>query len=372
MSKLPKRRTHDEYVEEVLIKNPKVEVIGTFSGMRIPIPHRCKIHDYIWNCSPERILKGVGCKFCFKSIISHKLTKTDEEYKREVALINPNIEVIEEYTNANKNILHRCRIDGYEWMARPNNILHGTGCPMCANKPNDPDLHYKKRLSEINPNIVAIGKYTTCKDRLLHKCLVCGNEWETTPDNILCGKGCPACKSKKCSERMTKTNEQYIAELYNMNPDIEPLEKYKGANTPIKHRCKIDNYEWMVTPASLLSSTGCPVCSFSKGELLVKRWLERHNIIYTPQKKFAECADKKPLPFDFYLPEYNICIEYDGEQHFRMVTFGCSDLELCNKNFETTKAHDKIKNKYCEDNGIRLIRISYNENVEEKLDLLLA
>ena len=295
-----------------------------------------------------------------------------DEYIAELAIKNPNIEVIGEYVNTRTPIMHRCKVHNYEWMARPGNLLSGKGCPMCINKPQNPDEHYKKRVSEINPDVVPLEEYRTCKDKILHKCLVCGNEWRTAPEVILMGCGCPLCGIIKQTKQRTKTNEQYLLELQQANPNIEPLEEYKGANTLIKHRCKIDNYEWFATPAHLLYNTGCPVCDNSKGEQAVRNWLDKHNISYIAQKKFDDCVDKRGLPFDFYLPKLNTCIEYDGEQHYRMVTFGCKDLDLCNKHFERTQKHDKMKNKYCEDNGIRLIRISYDENVEEKLDLLLA
>ena len=68
------------------------------------------------------------------------------------------------------------------------------------------------------------------------------------------------------------------------------------------------------------------------------------------------------LPFDFYLPQYNLIIEYDGEQHFKPISvFGGEDA------FWTTVTHDAIKNQYCEDNDIDLLRIPYWEfdNIEK-------
>lgn len=75
-----------------------------------------------------------------------------------------------------------------------------------------------------------------------------------------------------------------------------------------------------------------------------------NEIDFEQEKRFYDCRDVKPLPFDFYLPQYNLIIEFDGQQHFR---------EVYNRDFETTKKHDEIKNKYCEDNDIDLLRIPY-------------
>lgn len=69
--------------------------------------------------------------------------------------------------------------------------------------------------------------------------------------------------------------------------------------------------------------------------------------------------DIKTLPFDFYLPKYNCCIEYDGQQHFKPNGFS-SGYEY----FVKTVEHDRMKDQYCKDNNILLIRIRYDENAE--------
>ena len=81
------------------------------------------------------------------------------------------------------------------------------------------------------------------------------------------------------------------------------------------------------------------------------------------QYKFDDCKFKYVLPFDFYLPQYNCCIEFDGEQHYKIIKhFGGFDK------FVDTKIRDTIKNEYCKNNDIKLIRISYwNFNNIEKI-----
>jgi very-short-patch-repair endonuclease len=71
--------------------------------------------------------------------------------------------------------------------------------------------------------------------------------------------------------------------------------------------------------------------------------------------------------FDFYLPDYNILIEYDGRQHFESV-----DLFGGQEGFERRKLNDEIKNKYCIKNGIHLLRISHLEDVDSKLNDFLV
>jgi site-specific recombinase XerD len=104
-------------------------------------------------------------------------------------------------------------------------------------------------------------------------------------------------------------------------------------------------------------SKRCPYCNESHGEKEIMLYLEQKKIKYERQKTFIECKDKRKLPFDFYLPEYNMCVEFDGEQHFRK-------HNIWGK-FDSIKKHDKIKNEYCFNNNIHLIRIKFDENIKE-------
>jgi len=140
---------------------------------------------------------------------------------------------------------------------------------------------------------------------------------------------------------------------------------YINMNTPIDIICPIHGIFSQKPSGHIYNSNGCPICNESKGERIIKNLFETNNISYEQQKTFEDCKNIKVLPFDFYLPEYNICIEYDGEQHFRAYKiFGGEDK------LEKRIFLDKIKTKYCETNDIKLIRIKYDENIEEKLKYL--
>lgn len=110
---------------------------------------------------------------------------------------------------------------------------------------------------------------------------------------------------------------------------------------------------------------GCPYCFdtkkfiFSKGEKMIEKILQSFNIKYLPQYTFLDCKDKNMLPFDFYLPDLNKCIEYDGQHHYYPVTFNGISKKEAEINHALTIKHDKIKNKYCKNNNIELLRIPY-------------
>ena len=92
----------------------------------------------------------------------------------------------------------------------------------------------------------------------------------------------------------------------------------------------------------------------------MKKWLVSKHIDFIQQYKFKDCKDKRELPFDFYLPKYNCCIEVDGQQHEEAVPFD-GNIDKSLQRLKITKKHDDIKNKYCKDNNILLIRIPQNK-----------
>lgn len=299
-------------------------------------------------------------------------TKTHEEYVQEVKEVNPNIEVLEKYIGANKEIKHKCLICGNEWNVKPDTILHGFGCGKCAArsrgfKERKTHEQYITELALVNPNIEPLEEYQTNMTKILHKCKVDGYEWMTTPINLLAGRKCPV-----CSKPTRLTHEIYLAKLQANHIQVEPIESCINAHTKILHKCLRCGNEWMSTPNNILAKNGCPSCSSSMGEVRVREWLDGHNIRYEIQKRFDDCRDKKPLPFDFYLPDHNICIEYDGQQHFNPYAFHKDGAKEAEERFEITKIHDRIKNEYCKNKGIRLIRIPYNNSIKNQLDLLLA
>jgi very-short-patch-repair endonuclease len=124
--------------------------------------------------------------------------------------------------------------------------------------------------------------------------------------------------------------------------------------------------EMDITPREHLIGVGCIKCKEAKesnGEKEVRLLLRKSRIKFEPQHRFDDCRHINPLPFDFYIPKYNLCIEYDGRQHYEPIPyFGGEEA------FEKNQLRDKIKNNYCKDNNIPLIRIRYDENVEEKVN----
>lgn len=136
-----------------------------------------------------------------------------------------------------------------------------------------------------------------------------------------------------------------------------PNQRFGGWDNNIKVLCECGNL-YHVELSKLINGhqSRCPECAVkvSKIESEVGLYLEKIGVSYCKQKIFSDCRYKKPLPFDFYLPDFNIAIEVQGEQHYKPVEgFGGE------KAFELQQKKDKIKKDYCNYTGIHLMCLSY-------------
>lgn len=370
---MTKKKTREEYIEELKVKNPDIELVGDYINSKTKTPHRCKKHNVIWDVSPGYALQGSGCRMCLREKIGNALRKSEEKYVQELALNNPTIKLAGKYINAKTPIDHYCEVHNITSKITPYNALHGAGCVKChferiSNQRRKTRDEYILELSIKNPTVKLVGEYINAKTPTEHYCEIHQVTWNISPSAALQGQGCQFCKNERIGDALKKSEEQYIKELSIIHPNIVLRGQYIGANIPTLHECLIHSYKWYPTPGNLLGGHGCPKCNESKGETQISLWLEQNKIINVPQKRFDDCCNTKPLPFDFYIPESNVCIEYQGEQHYRPVNFGgISDKEAYN-NFLKIQYHDEIKRNYCMENNIELICIPYWEDIDKYLN----
>lgn len=193
------------------------------------------------------------------------------------------------------------------------------------------------------------------------------------------GRGCPKCAKEQNRKRWLsnfakqKTNEEFISEAnIKHNHRYEYLTEYKSCFEKVQIKCKKCTTIWCQQPSNHLAGHGCPKCAFveSKGEKKIADCLDSIGVKYQRQKWFDGCRGKKrPLPFDFYIPAYNALIEFDGEQHFKPKNFkGSMTISQTEKAYLTTKKYDNVKNDYCVEKSIPLLRIPFHsENQIEDL-----
>lgn len=178
-------------------------------------------------------------------------------------------------------------------------------------------------------------------------------------------------KSHKGMSRFDiRINKKYF--IYNVNnwarlqdrkvECLKILEKRHKSPT-LLFRCSCGNEFETSLNAFCGGKFRCNICakSISKYEQIFKNFMESQNIEYIFQYSLNQCRDILPLPFDFYLPKYNCLIEIDGEGHYHPCNFNQISFEKSLKSFLITKKHDEIKNVFCKENNIPLLRISYIE-----------
>ena len=214
----------------------------------------------------------------------------------------------------------------------------------------------------------SLVKYINCKTKVEIICKEHGIFNQEAHAHIN-KQGCSKCPGGKGGGSDRKLTIDILKErCYNLHKDEYSILStcYINNHTKIMIKHNKCNHEWLVKPIHFSNGSGCPNCyNKSKGENSIKLFLEKEKIKYNPQYSFDDCRYKNRLSFDFYLPQYNTCIEYDGKQHFQPIEkFGGDN------GFELTKIRDNIKSSYCENNKINLIRIPYTKlkKIEEILN----
>ena len=193
---------------------------------------------------------------------------TNEQFLQKLKnLGREDVEPLEEYKGSKEKILCRCRIHNYVWKVTPADLFDGYGCPKCKSdkiskaKRKSVEQFMKDFKKKGNPNVKLIGTYKKAASKIECECKNNPeHRWFTTPDCLLRGYGCPHCA--KLIGRDKKSNEQFLKELKEINPNIMPLEEYKGARDSIKLQCKINSkHIWYNSPTHLLNGEGCPFCA---------------------------------------------------------------------------------------------------------------
>lgn len=257
-----------------------------------------------------------------------------------------------------------CLVCGNTWVTYKDNIIVGGGCPSCYKTGKITDhKSFVEKMAIIHPDIEIVGEYTNYHGKIRLRCKKDGYEWSAEPAKLFrTGKdgatGCPL-----CGGHLRLTHDEFCNRAWKNNPDIRFENTYKSVKTKIKCVCNKCGHKWEPGAFSLLYGPAyCPNCQAnrSKGEMVIYNYLVDRGIKFEEQKKFEDCKDKFCLPFDFYLPDKRICIEYDGSQHFALTPHFSKD-RTPEEQLKYYQFHDEIKNNYCINNSIKLVRINYSQ-----------
>jgi hypothetical protein len=149
--------------------------------------------------------------------------------------------------------------------------------------------------------------------------------------------------------------------INNKKPFILLSEEYVNAKTPLLWQClKEDCCEkFEMTWDVIRKDAECTMCTYYKGESRIKLVLNQLYVNFIREYSYIDCKFINKLEFDFYLPQYNLLIEYQGQQHYEPVDFAGKGEKWSNNQFKLNQKRDNIKREYCKKNNIRLLEIPY-------------
>ena len=299
-------------------------------------------------------------------VISTKKSNTND-FIEKAKKIHPNRYSYElvDYKNNKTPVIITCPTHG-NFKRRPNDHLNGQGCKDCgveqrASKRRLPQDVFIRRAEELHKGKYGYEKvdYKNNNTPVQIKCPIHGY-FPQAPFNHLEGAGCWKCAREYVANKQTSNTEEFIEKARKIHGDKYNYDKvdYISSRQNVIITCpKKGHGDFPQTPGShITQNAGCPKCKESKGEKYISDFLTKNNIIFIPQYKFKDCVGIgkqwcNQLPFDFFIYDYNVAIEYDGRQHFEPI-YG-------NDEFINRKKIDKIKDDYCINNNIKLIRIPY-------------
>lgn len=244
-------------------------------------------------------------------------------------------------------------------------------CRICAGKYRNTQ-EFILGTPQLNPNVIIVSEYEGNNEPIDCVCADCGNNWTTIPRSLRNGSGCPECGKKKAGLSRRVPYDIFVKRVYEVNKNVEIIGDYKSLHKDVTCRCKKCGHIFTVNQACNLiyELVQCPFCTTSKAEQELDEIFDKYNIDHIFHYRFNDCKYKKELEFDFALFNNTklLClVEYDGEQHYQPIDFAGKGKDWAENQLKLTQTRDNIKNEYCKNKNIVLIRIPYWEkkNLEQ-------
>lgn len=382
---MPRKKTTEEYISDIFKMSDYCfyatpDTIQAKTKLKL----RCKscgklvvtTYDTIRE-SYKRTNKKVVCKSCgLKRTYKENLySRINSYHKRLIASGKDDFDF--QPSTVNESGIFYCAHCGTYYSSTINRVLYCSrvcGCPKCARKSmtNRKDMvSYKsmyekcleKRMDIPYKPLFSIGRHS----KSYYICQKHGLYLQENGSH-LCGNSCPSCAMENNNNPSNKlSNSEFFKKAINLG--FKPCFNYVNYDHNTTFECLKCHCKFNSSLHNILVGGSCPKCSpkVSHGEILIRYYLNKHNINYISEKRFDDCKDIRPLPFDFYLPDHNILIEYQGQQHFNNVDYFFRDESA----FKDRKHKDYLKAKYAKDNGYKLLRPTYKTNTQEKINRYL-
>lgn len=371
--------TQEEYINKCnIIHNYEYDYsLVEYKNLNSKIKVICPKHG-IYEVQAGSHLSGTKCKQCWKERLSKKQNSNTEEFiQKSKKKFGDRLDYSKvDYKNNSTKVIIICPEHG-EFEVTPGNHLRSkTGCPKCSY--SNLSKQYQKSKEQFIKDARKIHgdkydysevNYTGSFNEVIIICPIHG-EFKQTPSCHLQSTGCPKCGIEQRAKDSTKTTEQFIIEAKKIHGNRYNYSKvnYINSKTDIEIICSEHGSFWK-NPNAHLHGSGCPKCCKSYGELEIEQYLIDNNIKYITQYEIPidTSINKTGIAqLDFYLPDYNMIIEYNGEQHYKPIKrFGG---QLAFDNYQVPR--DNYVKQYCNDNNIKLVEIKYNDNIIMELEKL--
>ena len=354
---MPKKKTKEEFIKEATEKHKgkydysKVDYVNNKTKVCI-ICHKPEHGEF--NQTPNCHLQGQGCPKCGVEKKHESQTSTKEKFIKKACKVHGGKYDYSkgEYVNSRTKVCIICPEHGEFWQT-PNEHTQRYGCPKCGGT-----YLLMKEEWITSARKVHGGKYDYSKGEYVNSrtkvCIICPEhgEFYQTPNNHLRGHGCP-----KCGGKCIPTKKEWIASARKVHGDKYDYSKFKyiNANTKVCIICHKHGEFWQ-RPNSHLNGRGCSKCNLSHLERSMMNYLDDVGITYDYQKCFKWLGRQS---LDFYLPDYNVGIECQGEQHFFPIKHFGDD-----KSFKKTLERDKRKKALCEKYGVKLLYFGNTPNYD--------
>lgn len=356
----------DSYISEIHSKFPDLIFLTEPSTVNKNFMCKCKKCNNQWSTtlySLSNLTSDSSCPYCtgrFLDINKFNLVLSEKK------LLADRIP-----TQYSDGINCTCKTCGYSWHTTATRIFKINGCPRCNDPTKKSNEDFLKEVKQKNPHVEILSIYKNANTKVKRQCLKCGDISYQLPSSILAGV-CNVCASKKLSELYSKSHEQYCIEFEDkFGKDYQILNEYQNIHTKllVKHILCGNTFQFTASRISNKAVNICPYCYVknSNGERRIQKYFNDNCVKYNTQKKFDDLCGVNGglLSYDFYLPDNNLLIEYQGMQHYKPVKGFGGDNQ-----FKKQQEHDYRKRKYAADNNIELLEIPYwdYDNIENIIE----
>ena len=363
---MPKKKTKEEFIKEATEKHKgkydysKVEYVNNKTKVCIICSN--PEHGEFWQ-SPSVHLRSGGCPKCGQIVRNDsKRLSLLEFIKKSRKVHGDKYDYSKvEYVNAHTKVCIICPEHG-KFEQKASAHLSGYGCPKCGHKtPLIEDFVKKSKRKHGNKYDYSKAVYVDWKTKV---CIICpehGEFWQKLNDHTN-GQGCPTCAHEANGERKRLSKEEFIKKAREVHGDKYDYSKVEYVGT-FKKVCIIcpDHDDFWQIPSSHLQGVGCPKCNLSHLERSVMNYLDDVGITYEYQKRFDWFGLQS---LDFYLPDYNVGVECQGEQHFFPIDFAGKGVEWACKQFNKLISRDKKKKALCEKHEVKLLYFGKTPNYD--------